>query len=130
MVSKKFKHTYLVDAPSFERRKQAALARKVRLFGDEGDDIYAFGPRPDLIGRPAPSGGRVVEVKRGSAYVPARVAGTIDGEGVVEVAVNGRVAATGLTFELEDDDRQRYSVMIPERSLHPGPNRIAVRLVR
>ena len=130
MVSKKFKHTYLVDTPSFEPRKQAALARKVRLFGDEHDDIYAFGPRPDLIGSRAPGGGRVVELKRGSAYVPTRVAGTIDGEGVVEVAVNGRVVATGLTFELEDDDRERYSVMIPERSLHPGPNRIAVRLVR
>jgi hypothetical protein len=129
MVSKKFKRTLLVDTPWFERRKRAALARKVRLFGDGADDIYAFGPRPDLIGRPASPGGRVVDVDPVSGFVPTHVAGWIDGRGVVAVAVNGRVVATGPTFELEDDDRDRYSVMIPERSLHAGRNRISVRLV-
>ena len=38
--------------------KRAALARKVRLFGG---DIYAFGPRPDLIGDTAPPGGHTVD---------------------------------------------------------------------
>ena len=58
IVAKKFKHTYLVDTPRYEPAKRAALARKVRLFGG---DIYAFGPRPDLIGDPAPPGGHTVD---------------------------------------------------------------------
>ena len=97
IVSKKFKHTYLVDTPAFERRKRAALARKLALFGD---GIYSFGPRPDLIGRRVPDGGRRVVVDPGSGFVPAHLAGAIEdgrrgGGRTVAIAVNGRVVATG-----------------------------------
>jgi hypothetical protein len=44
------------------------------------------------------------------------------------VAVNGRIVATGRTFTLEGADAEQYSVMLPERSLHPGRNRIRVLL--
>jgi hypothetical protein len=131
IVAKKFKHTYLVDTPGYEPAKRAALARKVRLFGGE---IYAFGPRPDLIGDPAPAGGRTVEVDPESGFVPAHVAGRIpDGERgggrTVAVAVNGRVAATGLTFTLAGGHDEQYSVVVPERAFEPGANRIEVLLV-
>ena len=74
IIAKKFKHTYLVDTPAYESAKRAALARKLRLFGG---DIYAFGPRPDLIGRSVPAGGRDVVVDPASGFIPAHVAGTI-----------------------------------------------------
>jgi hypothetical protein len=131
IIAKKFKHTYLVDTPSYESAKRAALARKLRLFGD---GIYAFGPRPDLIGRAAPPGGRFVSVDPGSGFLPAHVAGTIPGGHspgrAVAVAVNGEVVATGLTFALAGSDGEHYSVIVPERSLRPGGNRVAVLLVR
>jgi hypothetical protein len=131
IIAKKFKHTYLVDTPSYESAKRAALARKVRLFGG---DIYAFGPRPDLIGRPVPPGGSDVTVDPGSGFVPAHVAGTVpDGETpgrTVAVAVNGEVVATGVTFTLEGSEDEQFSVIVPERSFKPGGNRVEVLLVR
>jgi sulfatase-like protein len=131
IIAKKFKHTYLVDTPTYESAKRAALARKLRLFGG---DIYAFGPRPDLIGRSVPAGGRSVAVEPGSGFIPAHVAGTIpDGQRgggrTVAVAVNGRVAGTGVTFTLDGAGAEQYSVVVPERSFHEGANRIQVLLV-
>jgi hypothetical protein len=131
IIAKKFKHTYLVDTPGYDSAKRAALARKIRLFGG---DIYAFGPRPDLIGRSAPGGGHTVVVDPGSGFVPAHVAGTIPdgtrgGGRTVAVAVNGRVVATGVTFTLEGADEEQYSVIAPERAFKAGRNRIQLLLV-
>jgi Sulfatase len=131
IVAKKFKHTYPVDTPTYESAKRAALARKLRLFGG---GIYAFGPRPDLIGRAVPGGGRSVVVDPGSGFIPAHVAGAIEhgqrgGGRTVAVAVNGRVVATGLTFTLEEADEEQYSVVVPERSFEEGANRIQVLVV-
>jgi hypothetical protein len=47
----------------------------------------------------------------------------------VAVAVNGRVAATGLTFTLAGGHDEQYSVVVPERAFEPGANRIEVLLV-
>lgn len=131
IVARKFKHTYLVDTPWFERRKQAALVRKVRLFGSGRDDIYAFGPRPDLIGHAAPAGGRTLVVRRAGDLAPTHLAGTIaggrrGGGRTLAAAVHGRIVATGLTFTLQGSAEEQYSVLIPERSLHPGANRVRV----
>jgi sulfatase-like protein len=130
--AKKFKHTYLVDTPSYEARQQAALARKLTLFGSGHDDIYAFGPRPDLIGDPAPAGGRTVVVGD-SGLLPTHVTGSIaggrpGGGRTVAIAVNGRVVATGTTFTLAGARTEQYSVLIPERALHAGRNRVQVLL--
>ena len=61
IIAKKFKHAYLVDTPGYESAKRAALARKLRLFGN---GLYAFGPRPDLLGRAG--GARRAGGQRGS----------------------------------------------------------------
>jgi hypothetical protein len=130
MVAKKFKHTYLVDTPTFERRKRAALARKLALFGD---GVYSFGPRPDLIGRRVPEGGRRVVVDPGSGFVPAHQAGAIEGGRrgggrTVAIAVNGRVVATGVTFTLEGARDEQYSLIVPERAFREGVNRVQLLL--
>ena len=126
MVAKKFKHTYLVDTPSFERRNRAALERKLALFGD---GIYSFGPRPDLIGRRVPAGGRRVVVDPDSGFVPSHEAGAIEGgrrggRRTVAIAVNGRVVATGTTFTLEGAHDEQYSVIVPEHAFRRGVNRV------
>jgi hypothetical protein len=131
IIAKKFKHSYLVDTPTFEGAKRAALARKIRLFGR---DLYAFGPRPDLLGRAVPAGGRKVAMDPGSGFVPAHVAGTIPdgprgGGRTVAVAVNGSIAATGVTFTLEGADEEQYSLIVPERAFREGANRVQLLLV-
>lgn len=130
IIAKKFKSVYAVDTAGYEAAKQAALARKLRLFGA---GLYEFGPRPDLLGERVPVGGRVVTVDPGSGFVPSHVVGTIPdgrrgGGRTVAVAVNGRIEATGTTFTLEGSDAEQYSVMVPERSLRPGRNRVEVLL--
>jgi hypothetical protein len=130
VIAKKFLNTYPVDTPGYEAAKRAALRRKLALFGD---GLYRFGPRPDLLGRRVAPGGRTVTLDPGSGFVPSHVAGVIEdgrrgGGRTVAVAVNGRIVATGLTFTLEGADEEQYSVMVPERSLRPGPNRIRVLL--
>jgi Sulfatase len=134
IVAKKFKHTYLVDTPQFERRKRAALARKVALFGWGADDIYRFGPRPDLIGRRAPAGGRTVTVDSRTSLRPTHIAGTLPGGRlgggrVVAVAVDGHIVATGVTFTLAGSDEEQYSAMVPERALGAGRHRIGLFVV-
>jgi hypothetical protein len=141
IIAKKFRHVYPVDTPGYDRERRAALGRKLRLFGD---DIYSFGPRPDLVGRPLAelsplpvSGDRALvarperyrDVDPDSGFVPARIVGRIEpgrrgGGGVLVVALNGRVAATGRTFTLEGSDAEQFSVLIPERTLRRGANRV------
>jgi hypothetical protein len=68
-----------------------------------------------------------VEPARG--YVPAHLVGRIapgvaGGGRVIAVAVNGTVAATGRTFTLEGARHEQFSLLIPERYLRPGSNRL------
>jgi hypothetical protein len=140
IVAKKFRHVYLIDTPAYEHDLAAALARRQRLFGDR---TYAFGPRSDLLGRtlaqlrPSLHRQRVVvvgaerfrHVDPGSGFVPTHVVGRIEpgslrGGRVLAVAVNGTVAATGRTFTLEGADAEQFSLLIPERALRPGFNRL------
>jgi hypothetical protein len=44
-------------------------------------------------------------------------------------AVNGKVAATGVTFTLDGAGTEQYSVVVPERSFQDGANRIQLLLV-
>jgi hypothetical protein len=144
IIAKRFSHVYPVDTPGYERERQAALERKLRLFGH---DPYAFGPRAGLVGRrvdelaPLPAGRERALIARKERYrnvqagrfVPALMVGRIapgrhGGGRVIAVAVNGTVAATGRTFTLEGSDDEQFSVLIPERALRPGLNRIAVLL--
>jgi hypothetical protein len=62
---------------------------------------------------------------------PTRVTGAVPGVPVgehrdVAVAVNGRIRAVGRSFDLWWKAREYFSVMVPETSLHAGPNRIDV----
>jgi Sulfatase len=141
IVSKKFRHVYPIDAPSYERDVRAALARKLRLFGT---DPYSFGPRRELLGRRTtdlrllPLGRDRALVARpdlyahvdpSSGFVPTHVVGHVapgrpGGGRVLAVAVNGRVAATGRTFTLAGRRSEQFSLLIPERALRRGSNHL------
>jgi hypothetical protein len=146
IIAKKFRHTYPVDTSSFERDKRAALERKLKLFGA---GLYAFGPDPELLGRrvadlqPLPGGQeraliaaatRYRNVDPATGFVPTHVVGTVRGGprrggSTVALAINGRIAATGLTFTLEGSQQQQFSLLVPEKALQPGDNRLELLLV-
>ncbi len=144
IISKKFRHTYLVDTPSYESEKRAALARKLRLF----PRLDRVGPASDLIGRrmdelpvlPARAERAVIpgaagyrHVRPASGIVPGhlvgRIQGGVPGGGrVIAVALNGRIAATGRTFTLEGTQGEQFSLLIPEDRFRRGRNRVELLL--
>jgi hypothetical protein len=146
IIAKKFRHSYLVDTPSFASDRGAALARKEKLFGS---GVYRLGPRPDLLGRrlegmhALPRGQehaliagaeRYRNVEPSTGFLPTHVVGRISGarrrsRRIVALAVNGRIAATGLTFRLRGSKDEQFSLLMPERALRPGENRLELALV-
>ena len=124
-----------------ERERAAALSEQLRLFGTGSSFPGLGGPgrRDELIGRsvadvpPRPGGAQLVvadaaelqHVDPASGVVPAFVTGGAPGVGLgdhreVAVAVNGRVAAVGETFDLNQG--QAFAIMVPDRVLRPGRN--------
>jgi hypothetical protein len=146
IIAKKFRHTYPVDSPSFARDRRVALERKQKLFGD---GLYVFGPRPDLLGRRLAGVGRLprgpghARIDRAESYrsvnpatgfVPTHVVGTIsgrrrDGGRPVALAVNGKIAATGVTFRLRGSSEEQFSLLMPEQALRRGRNRLELMLI-
>ncbi len=139
-------------------RRQSTLDRLHRLFGagagsdgnrgDPFDGVFAAGPRPDLLGRPAadfirelPDGesSQIVrailtarhsyeDVRPESGFVPSLIGGRIE-PGVVDgtklaVAVDGIVRATTETFTHRG--ASRFSALVHERWLPAGSHRIGI----
>lgn len=103
------------------RAREAVEARLLR------HGVYGIGPRPDLIGRRVPAGGRSVDVDGDSPVLPSFVSGAADGLGPgaeLAVAVNGRVEATTRVYG--NEGRSLYAALVPPASLRDGANEIAV----
>ena len=134
-----------VPIAEFRRRERAALARKIELFGDGPiERLFAYGPRPELIGRPgragAPAGavkatvngaGDLAKVDPSSDFLPSHVTGRLTGGRAgdtrqVAVAVNGVIRGTGETFYLAGSKEESLSVMVPWSALRAGANRVDV----
>jgi len=137
-----------------ERRRRAVIARRARLFGTGPSSVRRYGDPFASLYRSGPDGWllglRVSGLPRRRAHVeaafaeperwrdvaprakvvPVQVAGWVFG-GVpgatreVAAAVNGRIRATGRTFHMRGSDRREtFSLIVPERSLRPGRNRV------
>jgi hypothetical protein len=134
-----------VAPQKFLAERKRYLARQLQLFASGNASIWRTGPRPDLLGRSSASlgggaGSAAARVDNATLYrsvrpnsgvIPAYVTGTVRGVGTgadVAVAVNGRVRATGKTYD--DDGDVRYSVLVPPQTLHRGNNRVQVFSVR
>jgi hypothetical protein len=113
------------------------------LYGDPWAMAYRIGPRPGLLGkrvsalrvRPSPIRAAVAnaalfrEVSAGAKFFPTRVTGALRGVPFgehrdVAVAVNGRIRATGRSFDLWWKGREYFSVMVPETALRSGRNHV------
>ena len=138
-------------------RRQRTLDRLHRLFGADAaspagsypfDGVFAAGPRPDLLGRPAADlvaeltngeSSRDVrailtarhsyeDVSPGSGFVPSLVGGRIEPDVAsgteLAVAVDGIVRATTETFT--HGGASRFSALVHERWLPAGSRRIEI----
>jgi Sulfatase len=134
-----------VTTAALERGRRASLARKFALFGPRADP-FALGPRPELRGRAlgeltiargpasaqaeldAPS--ELERVDPASGFVPAQLTGRIRSSAprkrALAVAVNGRIAAVGETFFLNDDGVERLSALVPVSAYRRGANDVEV----
>jgi hypothetical protein len=141
IISKKFRHSFLVDRPAYQAERRAALARKLRLFPGSLDRV---GPAQGVLGsrlvelsvlparaeRAAILGGaKYSRVDPDSGVVPGHLVGRIQhgrpgGGRVIAVTVNGRIAATGRTFTLAGSDDEQFSLLIPENAFRKGRNRV------
>jgi hypothetical protein len=133
---------------ALRRRAAASLRLKLKLFGSGDDEpgLFGIGPYPRLHGTPVSrwpllAGGatRVVldgaagyrHVRLGSGSAPVKVSGLLSGSGSrkdldVAVAVDGTIAATAPTVAPRPGAGRLFSLVIPERALHDGANRIGV----
>ena len=117
----------------------ARLRYERTLLAPAGDDPYAIGPRPQLVGRRPGAltrgSGRVRlddpaafgDVRPDSDAVPAFVTGTVSGlaDGTaLAVTVNGRIEAT--TRVDGSGDGVRFGALVAPGSLRAGVNRIGV----
>jgi hypothetical protein len=130
-----------ITAPAevVERQLGAALQTKLAIFGDGRDSLYRIGTNVDLLGAPATRLGSPVRVRldnpaqfrhvrASSAFVPARISGTVESElprGVeLAVVVNGKVAA--LTRAFRADGALRFAALVPEEAFREGANDVRV----
>jgi hypothetical protein len=147
LPTRDFGSTVSISGRRWEARRRAVVRRRLRQFGS-GDIASLFtgiGPHRELIGRAPSEVGRasgagavrasIVEpalfahVRRAEGVVPAQVAGDLSGGDTAErralaVAVNGRIEAVGRSFYLQGDATEHFALMVPERSLREGANRI------
>jgi hypothetical protein len=132
------------EPEELERRRAAALAAQIQLFGegDEPPGFFRIGPHPELLGREvdglaaARAGGSHVRLLGGTSYdpdapvVPVHVAGILLGAGGGEdlaVAVGGRIRA--LTRSYDYGGKTWFSAVLPESAFRPGPNDVRVFIV-
>jgi hypothetical protein len=132
---------------SWQRERGVSLRRRLRMFGSGSRSVYKDGPRPDMVGRPvaafefsptSTTPGRATvdgaerfrNVNPVSPVCLCQIAGRIEGadpEGMqLAVAINGRIAATGLGFKERGKKKLNWSVMVPPSAYHDGANTVQV----
>jgi hypothetical protein len=137
--------TLRIPADEFEADQRDVLARNDRLIGrgsDGSERMYRLGPHQELIGKPASAAGPPLDVEfayagdyanvdPASGLVPTHVVASVNGPDRhprdIAVAVNGRIAGVGNTFELAiGDEGELVSVMVPESAFRRGRNQVEV----
>ncbi len=118
--------------------RRLVLQRDNRRFGPN-TGVWELGPRSDLLGKPVPplSGASSAslddptlfsDVKTGgrgklSAFVAAKLTG-VNGNSLIAISVNGRVAATSRSFLFNGDTWA--GAVIPPQTLRQGHNSIGI----
>jgi hypothetical protein len=125
-------------------QRRLVLARSSAWLGTD-TGLWQLGPRSDLLGKPAPplsgaGGAGTASLDNSSQWqnvrfakghkVPAFVAATlegVEGNSLIAISVNGRIAATCHSFLFKGDTWA--GAVIPPQTLHTGSNSIGVYLI-
>ena len=138
-----FRRRVSITPAALERARAANRRRKARLFGVGEASLFRIGPNPELLGRSladlAVQPGELTtsgfvssfEFDASSRHAPVWFTGRLVGADPearreLALAVNGRVAAVGRTVRLRGSPEERFSLLVPEAELRPGPNDAAL----
>jgi hypothetical protein len=146
VYTRDFTATVRLSGRQWKARRRRVVRRRLRQLGS-GDwaSLYTgIGPNRHLLGqrtrgsaRATRAGvrariaraGALIRVRRARGLVPAQIAGDLVGgepgaRREVAVSVNGRIEAVGRSFYLVGDPVEHYALMVPEKSLREGRNRV------
>ena len=131
---------YSFDPVEVARRRQAAVRRKLALFGSGSElGLYRIGPHPGLVGQATADLPRVggaaaaivhqaeelQDVDPTSGFVPGEITGEIPGGRPgggrpVALAFDGTIVAVGRTFSLADSTAENFEMIVPEAAFRRG----------
>ena len=131
---------YSFDPVEVARRRQAAVRRKLALFGSGSElGLYRIGPHRELVGQATadlPRVGGVAaaivhqaeelrDVDPTSGFVPGEITGEIPGGPPgggrpVALALDGTIVAVGRTFSLADSTAENFEMIVPEAAFRRG----------
>jgi hypothetical protein len=132
---------YSFDPTELARRRQAAVRRKLALFGSGSDlgRLYRIGPHPEFIGRATADLPRVDGVAAASfhqaeelrnvdptsGFVPGEITGEIPGGRTgggrpIALALDGTIVAVGRTFSLAGSTAENFEMIVPEAAFQRG----------
>ena len=158
--TRNFAHVVRIGLPALRERRARNRRRWARLFGTGAESLllygdpwtraYRIGPHRELldrrvsqlrVGDRAPASADLVHaseyahVSRHRRLQPTRVIGELHGIPIgrhpdLALAVNGRIQATGRSFDLTRKRLEFFSLIYPEAALRPGRNRLELFEVR
>ena len=131
---------YSFDPADVARRRQAAVRRKLALFGSGSDlGLFRIGPHPELVGQATtdlPRLGGVAtalihqaeelrDVDPTSGFVPGEITGEIPGGPPgggrpIALALDGTIVAVGRTFSLASSPAENFEMIVPEAAFRRG----------
>ena len=132
---------YSFDPADVARRRQAAVRRKLALFGSGADleRLYRIGPHPELVGRQiaelprldgvaAASFHQAEELRHvdpTSGFVPGEITGELPfgrpgGGRPIALALDGTIVAVGRTFSMAGSLAENFEMIVPEAAFRRG----------
>ena len=132
---------YSFDPAELARRRQAAVRRKLALFGSGSDleRLYRIGPHPELVGEAVADLPRVAgtaaalfhqaeELRRvdpTSGFVPGEITGELPGGRPgggrpIALALDGTIVAVGRTFSMAGSAAENFEMIVPEAAFRRG----------
>jgi len=123
------------------RRRQAAVRRKLALFGSGADlrRLFRIGPHSELVGRRAAElpqldgvpaaiihqAEELARVDPTSGFVPGEITGDLPngrpgGGRAIALALNGTIVATGRTFSMAGSLTESFEMIVPEAAFRRG----------
>ena len=143
-VGSTFDEAVRLSTGQWQRERQRSLTRRLDLFGQGKDSLWRWGPNAELVGDRAVAtappdplvkatvtdASELQRVDAGGIECPCHLSGRIAGADPagmqLAIAVNGRIAATGVGFGDRGKQKLNWAVLVPPSAFHDGRNSVDV----